>query len=440
MIRTYNKIKYTDENGIVTHTLPHDVGSIALCVTNTISGKGYNVKPMRRIVCSCGCVDQYESTIADVICPKCGCVVKYQPNQHSRWGIGRHDFSPFILTEQMYIQDNMIVVPMITINIDGINSEIDIVRNNVAIAEVIQNSGYRLFNFSHDFFKEDNEKLIGLLGQMMQCDSLWKKATYMIDEVVQISQRNGYYGSKSNGFGNGIIGIARLYNVLNLLPWAQTVDTDYLAAIFCFEFQSPVKSLIKSEDDYFAACRVPKFLARVYPICGFPNEPLEYMDQLNDDVEQSDMILPFIQRDTEEFYAMTTITLLLNILRDNNLAAHHEETVKTFVKIICYLNKRSLPFIPQILQSYLKLFDKCLPTVFPFLLNGLAQIMYLIEKNIREHLQFIFTLIENNWNDSTLVSILKLVCEIAKVMHDEFKIYMPQLLSLILQHIFCWLR
>ncbi|EMS15353.1 FKBP12-rapamycin complex-associated protein [Entamoeba histolytica HM-3:IMSS] len=155
----------------------------------------------------------------------------------------------------------------------------------------------------------------------------------------------------------------------------------------------------------------------------------------NDDAETVESLLPISQAGTEEFYAMTVIGLLLNILRDNNLVSGHEQTVKTFVKVICYLNRKTLPYIPQILSLYLKLFKTCTISVRPALIKGLADIMYLIEKNIREYLPEIFTLIQECWDDTTVLPILQLVCEIAKVMHDEFKQYMPQMLSLIISEL-----
>ncbi|KAL7715888.1 Serine/threonine-protein kinase TOR [Entamoeba marina] len=155
----------------------------------------------------------------------------------------------------------------------------------------------------------------------------------------------------------------------------------------------------------------------------------------NDNFESGELLFPIAQTGTEEFYAMNVITLLIGILKDNNLYTGHEHTVKTFVKVVCYLNRKSLPYIPQILSLYLKLFKTCFPSVRPALLKGLADLMYLIEKNVREYLPEIFDLIQDCWDDSTVQPILELVCEIAGVMHDEFKQYMPTILSLIISEL-----
>ncbi|ELP85087.1 FKBP12-rapamycin complex-associated protein, putative [Entamoeba invadens IP1] len=152
----------------------------------------------------------------------------------------------------------------------------------------------------------------------------------------------------------------------------------------------------------------------------------------NDDPDNSDNMLPTTQPGTDEFYALTVFSLLFEILRDNSLYIGHSQTVETFVGVVLYLNKKSLPFIPQILSIYLKLFKTCLPGVRPALIKGLADMMCLIEKNIREYLSDIVNLIQECWDETTVLPILSLVGEISSVMHDEFKTYMPKMLSLIL--------
>ena len=182
-------------------------------------------------------------------------------------------------------------------------------------------------------------------------------------------------------------------------------------------------------------------LAKVFGIIG-AIDPYKYklltetegVNQV-DENETIEALVPTAQPGTEDFYALTVIGLLMQILRDNTLASGHEASVRTIVKVIRYLDKKTLPYIPQILSLYLKLFKNCLPAVRPALIRGLADMMYLIEKNIREYLPEIFTLIRDSWDDTTVLPILKLTCEIAGVMHDEFKPYIPQMLSLILMEL-----
>ncbi|ELP92074.1 FKBP12-rapamycin complex-associated protein, putative [Entamoeba invadens IP1] len=152
----------------------------------------------------------------------------------------------------------------------------------------------------------------------------------------------------------------------------------------------------------------------------------------SDDNDPTESMLPKTSPGSEEFYTLTVLGLLFKILQDNNLVLGHVQTLETFIEVILYFNTKSLPFIPQILAIYLKLFKTCLPGVRPALIKGLAKMMCLIKKNIREYLPEIFSLIQECWDDTTMLSILSLVCEISKVMLDEYKAYMPKILSLIL--------
>lgn len=138
---------------------------------------------------------------------------------------------------------------------------------------------------------------------------------------------------------------------------------------------------------------------------------------------------------SEEYYPTVVINTLMNILKDSSLSTHHYSVIQAIMYIFKTLGLKCVPFLPQIIPGFLSVMQTCLSGLLEFYFQQLSILVSIIKQHIRNFLSDIFKLIYDYWNsNSTLhITILSLVESIVGALEGEFKVYLPTLLSLMLQ-------
>ncbi|XP_054269929.1 serine/threonine-protein kinase mTOR-like [Macrosteles quadrilineatus] len=149
----------------------------------------------------------------------------------------------------------------------------------------------------------------------------------------------------------------------------------------------------------------------------------------------SEMLVNMSSSTLEEYYPAIAIAMLMRIIRDPTLSQHHTMVVQAITFIFKSLGIKCVPYISQVMPSFLNVIRTADVNFREFLFQQLAFLIAIVKQHIRNYLDDIFVLIKEFWTtNSTIQSTLILLVEhIAVALGAEFKIYLPQLMPQILR-------
>lgn len=132
-----------------------------------------------------------------------------------------------------------------------------------------------------------------------------------------------------------------------------------------------------------------------------------------------------------DFYPAIAIANLVKIINDANLISHHTMAVQALTCIFENLKLSCVPFISDVIPSFIAVIRSSESTFREFLFQQLCKLVCITQQHIRDFLEDIFQLIKQYWsiNQETLI---QLVEEIAQALGDEFKVYFPRLIPYLL--------
>ncbi|XP_013778468.1 serine/threonine-protein kinase mTOR-like [Limulus polyphemus] len=132
----------------------------------------------------------------------------------------------------------------------------------------------------------------------------------------------------------------------------------------------------------------------------------------------------------DEFYPAITIATLMRIIRDSSLFQHHTMVVHAVTFIFKSLGIRCVPYVPQVMPSFINFIRTSDGTIREFLFQQLGQMIAFVKQHIRNYLDDIFDLIKEFWTTNSTMqnTIILLVEQIVLALGAEFKIYLPQLI------------
>jgi FKBP12-rapamycin complex-associated protein len=139
-------------------------------------------------------------------------------------------------------------------------------------------------------------------------------------------------------------------------------------------------------------------------------------------------VMPGVGTSPDNYYPAAAFTALTAILRDPSLSMHHMAAVQAVMYIVHALGTRVVAFLPEVMPPFLGLLRTCEPGLRDFMFQQLGDFVSIVRSHIRPHLQEITTLIRESWHSPLLVAIVKLVEEISRVLADDFKVYLPELI------------
>ncbi|KAK9465831.1 armadillo-type protein [Lipomyces arxii] len=138
---------------------------------------------------------------------------------------------------------------------------------------------------------------------------------------------------------------------------------------------------------------------------------------------------------SDDYYATVVINILLHILRDPSLGTHHMAVIQAIMSIFKTLGLKCVPFLPQIIPCFLGVMRTCSHNILEFYFQQLGILVAIVKQHIRNFLPDIFLLVKDFFKQSSSlqVTILTLVESVSRALEGDFKMYLQQLLPLMLQ-------
>ncbi|XP_046427062.1 serine/threonine-protein kinase mTOR [Neodiprion fabricii] len=157
--------------------------------------------------------------------------------------------------------------------------------------------------------------------------------------------------------------------------------------------------------------------------------------ETSQDQSTSEMLVNMSTSTLEEYYPAIAIATLMRIIREPTLSQHHTMVVQAVTFIFKSLGIKCVPYISQVMPSFLNVVRTADIGFREYLFQQLAVLIAIVKQHIRNYLDDIFALIKEVWTvNSPLQSTLILLVEhIAVALGAEFKIYLPQLMPQILR-------
>ncbi|KAI5755082.1 hypothetical protein M8J77_013919 [Diaphorina citri] len=149
----------------------------------------------------------------------------------------------------------------------------------------------------------------------------------------------------------------------------------------------------------------------------------------------SEMLVNMSSSTLEEYYPAIAIATLIKIFRDPSLSNYHTMVVQAIAFIFKSLGIKCVPFIAQVMPSFLNVIRTADTNLKEFLVQQLAFLIAIVKQHIRNYLDDIFELIKDLWSStaSLQTTLILLIEHIAVALGAEFKIYLPQLMPQILR-------
>lgn len=142
---------------------------------------------------------------------------------------------------------------------------------------------------------------------------------------------------------------------------------------------------------------------------------------------------------SDEYYPTVAINNLMKILKDPSLSSHHNKVIQAVMYIFQTLGLRCVSFLPQIIPGIINVMHNCQPNMLKFYLQQLGALILIVKQHIRPFLTEIFGVIEEFFNTSShlniRVIIIHLIESISRALESEFKMYLPDVLPLLLNMI-----
>lgn len=134
----------------------------------------------------------------------------------------------------------------------------------------------------------------------------------------------------------------------------------------------------------------------------------------------------------DEYYPTVVITTLMGLLKDPSLVNHHNAIAQAVLHIFKSLGLKCVPFLSQIVPGLLAVIRTSSHVMAEFIFRQLANLVTVVKQHARPYLPSIFEVVQEYFTvPSLLPVILSLIDSIAQALDGEFKVYIPQLLPLL---------
>ncbi len=136
----------------------------------------------------------------------------------------------------------------------------------------------------------------------------------------------------------------------------------------------------------------------------------------------------------EDYYPQVVINALMAVIKDPSLSVYHSAVIDAVMNIFKTMGLKCISFLPTIVPSFLSVIRHSPPGRLEPYFNQLSILVTIVRQHIRNFLPQIIALIQDYWHASLPLqgTILQLVEAISKSLEGEFKVYLAQLLPLML--------
>ncbi|KAL8683312.1 MAG: hypothetical protein Q9186_000695 [Xanthomendoza sp. 1 TL-2023] len=147
------------------------------------------------------------------------------------------------------------------------------------------------------------------------------------------------------------------------------------------------------------------------------------------------LIMQGLKPDNEEYYPTVVFnTLLQNMLKDPSLAQYHTAVIDAIVTTFKTLGQKCVPFLPQIIPSFVAVIRSAPQTKLESYFNQLSILVTIVKKHIRPYADALIELIHDFFSTSNQVqyTALSLVEALSRSLENEFGSFITKILPLML--------
>jgi FKBP12-rapamycin complex-associated protein len=146
------------------------------------------------------------------------------------------------------------------------------------------------------------------------------------------------------------------------------------------------------------------------------------------------LIMQGITPSNEDYYPTIVISTLMGLLKDTSLVQYHSAVVDAVMNIYATMGLKCVPFLNQVVPGFLQVIRGAPLGRVEGYFNQLSQLVRIVRQHIRPFLQTILSTIQEYWsaNPQLQATILSLIEAIAKSLEGEFKVYLADVLPLML--------
>ncbi|KAI0461879.1 hypothetical protein LJB42_004483 [Komagataella kurtzmanii] len=162
--------------------------------------------------------------------------------------------------------------------------------------------------------------------------------------------------------------------------------------------------------------------------------PMEQITEQNAPPIDVSLLMQGMSPSNEEFYPTVVITTLMKILKDSSLVNHHTAVAQAVIYIYQTLNTKCIPFLNHVIPGFIHVMMNYPDVRLEFYFNQLGKLINIVKQHVRPYLKDIFVLIKKYFATPNLtVTILGLIQIISSAMDGEFKLYLTEILPLMLE-------
>ncbi|OAL49589.1 ARM repeat-containing protein [Pyrenochaeta sp. DS3sAY3a] len=146
------------------------------------------------------------------------------------------------------------------------------------------------------------------------------------------------------------------------------------------------------------------------------------------------LIMQGITPSNEEYYPTIVISTLMGLLKDPSLIQFHTAIVEAVMNIYATMGLKCVPFLNQVVPGFLHVIRSTPAGRSEGYFNQLSQLVKIVRQHIRPYLPDILSTIKAYWSSSPQLqaTILSLIEAIARSLEGEFKVYLADVLPLML--------
>lgn len=165
------------------------------------------------------------------------------------------------------------------------------------------------------------------------------------------------------------------------------------------------------------------------------NSPEIRLKNDNQSVSDVALIMQGLSPSNEAYYPTVVLnTLMHTVLKDNSLAQYHSAVIEAIVNIFRTLGLKCVPFLGQIIPSFVTVIRSAPATRLEPYFNQLSNLITIVRQHIRPYVQQLLELVQDYWSASTQIqaTVLSVIEALSKALEGEFKPRVPKILPLML--------
>lgn len=165
------------------------------------------------------------------------------------------------------------------------------------------------------------------------------------------------------------------------------------------------------------------------------NSPELRLKNDNQSISDVALIMQGLTPTNEEYYPTVVMnTLMQTVLKDVSLAQYHSAVIEAIVTIFKTLGLKCVPFLGQIIPSFVTVIRNAPHTRLDSYFNQLSILVTIVRQHIRPFILPVLELVKEYWSTTTQIqaTVLSLVEALSRALDGEFKPRIAKILPLML--------